>query len=42
MLLEMATHDVIVGGTLNLAPMNTMHKGQLAKLGSYTSLTLIF
>jgi hypothetical protein len=38
----MATHDVIVGGGLDLAPMNTMYKGRLAKLGSYTSLTLFF
>jgi hypothetical protein len=42
MLLEMATHDVIMGGALDLPPMNTMYKGWLAKVGSYTSLTLIF
>jgi hypothetical protein len=34
MLLEMATHDVILGGALNLAPMNTMYNGRLAKLGA--------
>lgn len=42
MLLQMASHDVIVGGAVDLVLMNTMYKGRLAKVGSYTSLTLIF